>query len=331
MKKEGNLLVLITLSLIFIKSVSAELFGYGYGFSITNFFDSLDPNTVTYLLLFFIILILLMSVLTRIRIFKDPYGNPNTATAGIISFCISALAIYYLYRSDFNGEGLFSWLGFSGSLLSILLIILGVMVVLFLIWKFKLKGFFFTFGFLFIIIPLFTDIIYERGTSVAIGAIFLVIGFIFWGISRGRIGIGKTLIWTIISIITTIAGGLLLNAVVGIIMGITVFMLGMLLKGRGIAKKIPIGSPFSSRQQYPQGYVRSKNKAHKMALREEREREENRQRVMAHRASVLQKEYEYQKTIYNNKGLPIPARKVARKAMESIAQRAINEGIRLRF
>jgi hypothetical protein len=184
--------VLVILGLFLINFVSAQFFGgYGYSsFSLTNFFDSLDPTTVTYVLLFFIFFTVIFLILSKISLFKgkrDHFGReePNKAGAGIVSFAISALIVYYMYRNGYNLESFFYEIGFSGSFLSLIFSILAVVIALFIIWKFKVPGFFITLGTLFILVSLFTNLIYETGLAFMIGVILIIIGFIFWKSFRG--------------------------------------------------------------------------------------------------------------------------------------------------
>ena len=55
---------------------------------------------------------------------------------------------------------------------------LAVVIALFIIWKFKVPGFFITLGTLFILVSLFTNLIYERTTAIVIGLVIVGIGFL---------------------------------------------------------------------------------------------------------------------------------------------------------
>jgi hypothetical protein len=177
MEKRG---VLVVLSLFLINFVSAQFdFGYG-GFSLSNFFDSLDPSTVTYILLFLIIFTLVFLAISRVNLFKNMKGEPNTAASGVIAFSVSALIVYYLYRSGYNIESFFYDLGFSGNLFSLVAMIALVLFAIFIVIKFKFAGFFIVSGLLLMFISIFTDIIYEKTTAFFIGLGLLIIG-IFLG------------------------------------------------------------------------------------------------------------------------------------------------------
>ncbi len=179
MKKEVPILAFFTFltSLSLINFVSAQFFwGYGGQFSLAQFFDSLDPSTVVYGLLFFILFTFILMALTRMSLFRGKNGEPNNIAAAAVSFSVSALIVYYLYRSGYNLESFFYELGFSGDLYSLLLAVLVVIVSIFVIMKFKLPGFLIISGLLAILIALFTDLIYEKGIVLVIGILLVIIG-----------------------------------------------------------------------------------------------------------------------------------------------------------
>lgn len=184
MQKRG--LIFILASLFFINLVSAQ-FGYGYGsFSLADILDSMDPATITYGLLFFIMFTLIHLALSRLQLFKTtrrtPWGmpetSPNVLASGVISFSVAALIVYYLYRNDYNLESLLYGLGFSGGLLSIFFVIAAAIFAIFIVKKFKLVGFFVLSGLFLIGIAIFTELIYEKWTAFLIGLFLVVIGFL---------------------------------------------------------------------------------------------------------------------------------------------------------
>ncbi|MEK6847818.1 MAG: hypothetical protein AABX50_01690 [Nanoarchaeota archaeon] len=190
MQKRGLFFLLI--GLFTINLVSAQ-FGYGYGsFSLADILDSIDPATITYGLLFFIMFTLIHLALSRLQLFKTtrrtPWGmpetSPNVLASGVISFSVAALIVYYLYRNDYNLESLFYSLGFSGNLIQILF---GVAVIIAAIWmikKFKWPAFFVIFGLLIMAISIFTELIYEKTTAFFIGLVILAIGIYLWNKAR---------------------------------------------------------------------------------------------------------------------------------------------------
>ena len=185
MEKRG---LLIGLSILFLSSVKAQFFGYGsYGsFSISNFINTLDPATVVYGLLFFIFFTIIFLTLSRLGLFKTkgPFpwssSSTNSSAAGVLSFSISALIVYYLYRSGYNIEYMFYNLGFSGSLGSIILVLLLIGLAVLIIIKFKLKGFLIMAGTLMVLTAIFTDLIYEKGIALIIGFVLILIGILLW-------------------------------------------------------------------------------------------------------------------------------------------------------
>jgi hypothetical protein len=180
------LLILLT------QVISAQFFsGYG-GFSLAEFFNRIDPQTIILVLLFLIFFALIFYALSRI--FKDPYGQPNKGIAGTIAFCISAIIIYGLYRTGFDIGNIFYDWGFSvGSLYPILSIVFLIVAGL-LIWKLKVGGFLMTFGLFILLLTIFTDIFYEKGLPSIIGIVSFVVGFLLWRWRRRRYvggGIGR--------------------------------------------------------------------------------------------------------------------------------------------
>jgi len=169
------------LLILLIQVISAQFYsGYG-GFSLGEFFDRIDPQTIILVLLFLIFFALIFYALSRI--FKDPYGQPNKGIAGTIAFCISAIIIYGLYRTGFDlGSVFYDW-GFSVGSLYPNLSVLFLIVAGLLIWKLKISGFLMTFGLFIILLTIFTDIFYEKGLVLIIGIVLLVVGFLLW---RGR-------------------------------------------------------------------------------------------------------------------------------------------------
>ncbi|MEK6897259.1 MAG: hypothetical protein AABW93_01875 [Nanoarchaeota archaeon] len=194
MKKEVFvLLFLASLTFLFLtKPATAQFFdgygdigGYGGRISLADFFDSLDPSTVTYGLLFFIFFTVIFLVLSRSSIFRGRrthWGGeePNTTAAGVVSFAISALIVYFMYRSGYNLESYFYEMGFSVDVFSFLMLALFVLMTFFLIKKFKSAGFFMILGLLLMFISIATNIIYEKETTFVIGVILFIVG-IFLG------------------------------------------------------------------------------------------------------------------------------------------------------
>ena len=179
------------LVILLTQVISAQFYsGYG-GFSLGEFFDRIDPQTIILVLLFLIFFALIFYALSRI--FKDPYGQPNKGIAGTIALAVASLIIYGLYRTGFNFEDIFYNFGLSIDFLYPILGILFLIVAGLLIWKLKISGFLMTFGLFILLLTIFTDIFYEKGITLVIGIVSLVIGLLLWrrrrrrrrGISRG--------------------------------------------------------------------------------------------------------------------------------------------------
>ncbi|MBA7608460.1 hypothetical protein ES703_15637 [subsurface metagenome] len=180
----------LSLLVFLTQVVSAQFFsGYG-GFSLGEFFDRVDPQTIILVLLFFIFFALIFYALSRI--FKDRSGQPNKGIAGTIAFAATSLIIYGLYRTGFNFEGIFFNLGFSVGSLYPILTILFLIIAGLLIWKLRFSGFLMIFGLFIILLTIFTDIFYEKGLVLIIGIVLLVIGLLLWrGRRRRRMGISR--------------------------------------------------------------------------------------------------------------------------------------------
>ncbi|MBA7687115.1 hypothetical protein ES703_95575 [subsurface metagenome] len=175
-----------------IQFVSAQFFGGYGGFSITGFFNSIDSETMTLGLLFFIFFALIFYATSKV--FKNPHGEPNKGVAGTISLAVSLLIVYGIYRSGFNIGNLFYGLGFSSDFIYVLLPIVILIVAILIIWglgrkkdefgrkSFSLKrgigGFFILLGLLLVLLAAFTDIFYEKLTAIIIGFVLLIIGLL---------------------------------------------------------------------------------------------------------------------------------------------------------
>ena len=180
----------LSLLVLLMQFVSAQFFsGYG-GFSLGEFFDRIDPQTIILVLLFFIFFALIFYALSRI--FKDPYGQPNKGIAGTIAFAVTSLIIYGLYRTGFNIGDIFYDLGFSVDFLYPILAIVFLIIAALLIWKLRFSGFLMIFGLFILLLTIFTDIFYEKGITFVIGIVLLVFGLLL--LRRGRRiigGVGK--------------------------------------------------------------------------------------------------------------------------------------------
>jgi len=175
-----SLLILLT------QVISAQFFS-GYGrFSIGEFFDRIDPQTIILVLLFLIFFIFIFYALSRI--FKGPYGQPNKGIAGALAFLVSSGIIYGLYRTGFDIGSIFYDLGFSSDFLYPILAIVFLIIAGLLIWKLKFSGFLMVFGLFLILLTIFTEIFYEKGLPAIIGIVLLAVGLLLWRRRRRRGG-----------------------------------------------------------------------------------------------------------------------------------------------
>ncbi len=180
---------LVLFGLFFLNFVSAQFFpsyGGGYGsFSITGFFDSFGLENLIYLLLFVIFFMFISRSIIKLGLFRgrrDMYGRTqeNKGTAVVLGMAISLLAVAVIYRSGYDVVNLFSWLGISSDSLYPLLALVLLLLIIFVILRFKLgfSGFLMLLGIFLAGIALFTELIYERGMALLIGVILLIVGFL---------------------------------------------------------------------------------------------------------------------------------------------------------
>ncbi|MDP3992381.1 MAG: hypothetical protein Q8P79_02650 [Nanoarchaeota archaeon] len=256
--------IAFVLGLFLLSFVSAQFFSdYGsYGsFSITGFFDSIGSQDIILLTSFIIIFAFLFFALSRINLFKTtkmtPYGRvdePNKAIPGVISFAISLLAVYGIYRSDFDLEGLFSGFGISTEIFYPLMWVILVAAAVFIIWAFGrrkyggfslsggLAGLFFTLGLGIILTVFFTDFFYEKGTALVIGAGLLIVSLFLWRWARKKMMQGTGMLrqnydwqrekrefkWSILilgALVTVF--GFLINQIIVIIIGLALVVIGL--------------------------------------------------------------------------------------------------------
>jgi len=158
--------LIISLGILLINFASA--YGSYNSFNMRNLLDSFDPQTMFLVVGFIIIFAFLNFILSKF--FKDKYGETNKATTGIVSFSISLLAIYGLNKSNFDISNLFYNIGIPEGILGILIPIILIVGFLWLSYskkqrKFKFYKAFLILGSLILIVTIFTDFIYEKGTA----------------------------------------------------------------------------------------------------------------------------------------------------------------------
>ncbi len=141
--------------------------------ALSYFFTRIDPSIIILGALFLIFFTFINYILSKV--FRDKYGNVNRATAGIIAFCISVLAIYGISRTGWNIGNFFYSFGISDTILWVIGIIVFIVISFFVIKWLKLCGFMMIFGAALVIIS-FTNLVYEQWIVFLIGIILFIIG-----------------------------------------------------------------------------------------------------------------------------------------------------------
>ena len=163
MKKVGLMFLSVVTSLFAMNFVSAAV-------SIGDFFNQIEPSTMVLGAMFMILFAFINFILTK-SFMKD-----NRPVAGVISFCISLLAVYGLYYADFDITGLMFNFGVTEDIITtwVPIILLGIAIF------FSLKGYFsyvmIALGALFFILGI-TDVVYESGLFIAVGLVIAMLGF----------------------------------------------------------------------------------------------------------------------------------------------------------
>jgi len=109
------------------------------------------------------------------KVFRDPYGNVNRATTGIISFSMAALIVYFGNNLIYDIVN-----GFNIAEGTLTLIIMGVFLIfaILIIRKLRFGGFLAILGAGLIIVG-FTNLVYRTGVVIIAGAVLLFIGGLF--------------------------------------------------------------------------------------------------------------------------------------------------------
>jgi len=168
--KRGKILLTILIGLFLLNFASAY-----YSYSLSDMLNEFDASTV-FLVAIFIVLFALINYSTS-KMFKD-----NKATGGIVSFCISFLAVYGINRSGFNFENIFYNLGYSlgipEDLLYTIIVILVVagLAYLFFVWERRRQAPYIV-GILMIISSFF---MYESEMLIILGIIVMIVGWFIY-------------------------------------------------------------------------------------------------------------------------------------------------------
>ncbi|HEA46408.1 MAG TPA: hypothetical protein ENH99_01360 [Candidatus Pacearchaeota archaeon] len=182
MQKKGLIFIL---GIFLINFVNAQFFSGYNRFSFRDILDRTDPQMATLVILFLIFFTLIFIVLMRFSLFKNAYGEPHRAGAGIISLGTSALITYWMYIRGFDFSGFFFDIGLSPDSLYGIFPLLFLIFAIVLIWKTSFRMFLFLMGILLILLTIFTDVFYAEGLVAATGAVLILISWWLWRRSRG--------------------------------------------------------------------------------------------------------------------------------------------------
>ena len=144
---------------------------------LNNLLYNIDANTMLLGLLFVIFFAIINFGLSR--------SLKDRGTSGIISFCVSLLAVYGINRTNLDVSGFFSGMGITDKLIYSVVPILIIIGLAFMIWKLKLSWTFMLTG-AFLIIMSFTLLIYEKTIILRVGIFLLILGITFWIMKKRR-------------------------------------------------------------------------------------------------------------------------------------------------
>lgn len=181
MKKRVMLVSLLgTIIIGFLNMVGAYNGFGGYGFSLSNFLYRIDSST----LILFILFIIFFAILHNLVFLK--FFRRNRTVSAIVSFCVSLLAVYGINTAQWDMGGLFYGLGISEDALFLFVSIFLAVILIYAIVKRKLGQLLTGLGTFLVILALFTNLIYEKGVAIIIGALLLIIGIWLWNRRKNR-------------------------------------------------------------------------------------------------------------------------------------------------
>ena len=165
--------MLLILSILFSLSFISAYYGSYSSFSFSDLLNEIDSSTMILGTIFIISFALINFSLSKV--FKDRYGEPNRAIAGILAFVISLLITWGINKTNFDIENLFYNIGFSEGFLYTILPLILIAGLIFLALKTSWGIMLMIIGALLTAIS-FTNLIYEKGITLLIGIILLVAG-----------------------------------------------------------------------------------------------------------------------------------------------------------
>ncbi|MDP3966475.1 MAG: hypothetical protein Q8Q04_03010 [archaeon] len=144
-------------------------------FSISGFFSEFNISMFLTALLFVTIFTVIYFIVG-----KTPLGE-NTAVRWIVSLCVSSFSLWGIIQSGFSFENFLFQLGLTDDLLPIFLWIVGIVICIILIIKFKFRrflGILFLFAGLLLLVLSILDVVYQKGVGIMIGIGLFIIGLI---------------------------------------------------------------------------------------------------------------------------------------------------------
>ncbi len=140
------------------------------GYFLGRIDSSIIPFGIVFILLFTLVFY------GASRIFRDKYGNVSKGTAGVIAFCISLLAVWGIYRSNWDISSFFYGLGISETALWVIGIIAFVIIAFLMIKALKFCGFMMVLGAGLMLIGILTDWVYQKAVIIIVGVALLLLG-----------------------------------------------------------------------------------------------------------------------------------------------------------
>lgn len=135
------------------------------------FLQNINSGIIVMGALFLIFFAFINYVLSKV--FRDKYGNVNTATAGIISFCIAILIIYFGKDTISN---IIDSLRFSDTILYIISVIAVLILLYFFRKKLRFCMILMLTGAGLILIGAFTELVYQKEFVIGLGIGLLLLG-----------------------------------------------------------------------------------------------------------------------------------------------------------
>jgi hypothetical protein len=174
MKREA---VLILISIGLINFVGATTFSLG------DIFNQIDPQTFVLATIFLLLFAIFYFSTSRIfgtkqkdQFYGTQHHEPNTVIAAVVSFCLSLLVVYWLYKQNVDfGNFAYTSIGMDQALFNTIIPIIFLAGLAFLLFKLK-KTLIAILAFLFTVLS-FTDIFYSKE---AIAIIAVCLWAVYW-------------------------------------------------------------------------------------------------------------------------------------------------------